>query len=92
MTEEGDDSSGHGEGQELLDTIITATGANGDSPTFTCTSSAPAVGDKVSATATNTATPPSSPERPHHHRPVRIWHSTNGQPERHHLHLSLSQV
>jgi hypothetical protein len=61
MTEEGGDSSGHGEGQELLHTIITATGANGDSPTFTCTSSAPAVGDKVSATATNTATPPSSP-------------------------------
>ena len=56
LTEAGGDPSGHGEGQRLLDTTTTATGADGDSPAFTCAGTGLAVGDKVSATATNTAT------------------------------------
>jgi trimeric autotransporter adhesin len=55
-TEAGGDPSGHGEGQTLLDTTTTTTGTDGNSPTFTCTSNTPAVGDKVTMTATNTAT------------------------------------
>jgi parallel beta-helix repeat protein len=54
-TEEGGDPSGHGEGKVLLETTTATTDANGDG-SFTCASHVPAVGDEVSATATNTAT------------------------------------
>jgi len=56
LTETGGDPSGHGEGKTLLDTETTTTNANGDSLTFSCTSNVPAVGDRVSMTATNTTT------------------------------------
>jgi len=54
VTEAGGDPSGHGEGQTFLAETTTATDANGDA-TFTCTSDAPAVGNMVSVTATNTS-------------------------------------
>jgi hypothetical protein len=57
LTDAGGDPSGHGEGETLLDTATTATDADGDSPAFTCTSDIPAADDKVTMTATNTATP-----------------------------------
>jgi hypothetical protein len=56
LTEDGGDPSGHGEGKTLLDTTTTTTDENGDSPTFSCASNVPTVGDRVSTTATNTAT------------------------------------
>jgi hypothetical protein len=43
----------------LLETTTATTDANGDG-SFTCASHVPAVGDEVSATATNTATGDSS--------------------------------
>jgi hypothetical protein len=53
LTEAGGDPSGHGEGKTMLSTTMTATDENGDSPTFSCISDVPAVGDRMSMTATN---------------------------------------
>jgi hypothetical protein len=55
-TEAGGDPSDHGEGRTLLDQDLdVTTDANGDAA-FTCSSEVPAVGDRVSATATNATT------------------------------------